>query len=87
VVAAAVGGVADVLEEGRWGRLISARTPAAIAAGLREALAGHRGRSSDAVAAGQRYAREKYSVERLVLDHVALYESLLERAGLNDASF
>jgi glycosyltransferase involved in cell wall biosynthesis len=83
IVAVSVGGVPDLLEEGRWGRLVSVRSPKAVAGALRSALGEHRGRSPETVTAGQRHAQEKYGVERLVRDHVSLYEGLLARAGLS----
>jgi hypothetical protein len=36
----------------------------------------------ETIAAAQRYAREKYGIERLVKDHVALYEGLLANKNL-----
>jgi glycosyltransferase involved in cell wall biosynthesis len=85
VVAVAVGGVPDVLEDGRWGRLVPLRTSSAIASALRDAVAEHRRRPSEAIAAAQRYARTKYGVDRLVRDHASLYEGLLARAALGAA--
>jgi glycosyltransferase involved in cell wall biosynthesis len=83
VVGLDVGGVADVLEDGRWGHLVTERVPTALAAVLAAALTEHRARSADAAAAGARYARAKYGIERLINDHVALYETLLTRAAPN----
>jgi glycosyltransferase involved in cell wall biosynthesis len=77
VVAVDVGGVPDVLEDGRWGRLVPSRTPAAFSEALRDALDEHRRRFPETIAAAQRYAQSKYGIERLVRDHVSLYESLL----------
>jgi glycosyltransferase involved in cell wall biosynthesis len=81
IVAVDVGGVPDVLEEGKWGRIAPSRDPADIASALRQALAYHRTRPADAVAAGRSYALRRYSIDRLVADHVTLYETLLARAG------
>jgi glycosyltransferase involved in cell wall biosynthesis len=86
IVATDVGGVADVLENGRWGRLVGERTPLAIAAALKASLSELPSRSGEAIVAGQRYARTKFGIDRLVRDHVALYETLLIGAGLNAPS-
>jgi glycosyltransferase involved in cell wall biosynthesis len=85
VAAVAVGGVADVLEDGRWGRIAAERTPAAVATILRATLRERFGRSAETIRAAKRYAREKYSIDRLVRDHVSLYECLLARAGRTGA--
>jgi glycosyltransferase involved in cell wall biosynthesis len=82
VVSCAVGGVADVLEGGRWGRLVPSRDPAAVAAGIQAALAEHRERSAASVDAGRSYVLGKYGVDRLVSDHVRMYDDLLRRAGI-----
>jgi glycosyltransferase involved in cell wall biosynthesis len=82
VVALNVGGVADVLEDGKWGYLVPSRAPSTLAASLGDAVGRHRSRSREAVAVAARYAREKYAVARLVRDHVELYERLLARRAI-----
>jgi glycosyltransferase involved in cell wall biosynthesis len=79
VAAAAVGGVPDVLEEGRWGELASERTPEAVADAVHRALVAHRARPMRAVEAARTYVLDKYGIDRLVTDHVCLYEELLDR--------
>lgn len=78
VVATAVGGVADVLEGGRWGALVPPGDAAALAQALRHAL--ERPPEPAMRQAMQRYAAERYEVERLVGDMAALYEEELGRA-------
>jgi glycosyltransferase involved in cell wall biosynthesis len=80
-VSTAVGGVEDVLEGGRWGRLVAGREPAAFAAALEDAL-GEAASMDDAPAqakeaARRAYARGRYGVARLVEDHESLYRRLL----------
>ena len=82
VVSTAVGGVPDVLEGGRWGRLVRARTPEAIARSLEASLVDHRSRAQSSVEDARRYVLDKYGIHRLVMDHVQLYEELLQRAGV-----
>jgi glycosyltransferase involved in cell wall biosynthesis len=78
IVSLDVGGVRDVLDGGRWGRLVPARSPALFATALAEVLAGPSSTSS--IDARRLHARMTYGVERLVRDHCSLYEELLSRA-------
>jgi glycosyltransferase involved in cell wall biosynthesis len=80
-VATDVGGVADVLEGGTYGRLVADRSPDAFAAAIDDALA-DRERAGSRRSAAQAYAREHYGADRLITDHVALYDGLAERLGL-----
>ena len=82
VVCSSVGGVPDVLDGGRWGRLVADRSPSAFAGALRHALAEHHTRPTEAVDATRQYVLDKYGVDRLVRDHVRIYDDLLRRAGL-----
>jgi glycosyltransferase involved in cell wall biosynthesis len=70
-----VGGVADVLAEGRFGKMVKERSREAFAAALDEVLASPP--DPKVREAGQRYVLERYGVERLVRDHVELYCALL----------
>lgn len=81
VVATAVGGTPDLLEDGRFGALVPARSPEEIARAIRAALDSPA--LSDRMAAkGQARVLERYSVARLLKDMAALYRHLLtERAG------
>jgi glycosyltransferase involved in cell wall biosynthesis len=86
-VSTAVGGVEDVLEGGRWGRLVRGREPAAFAAALEGALDEARGQTDAPGQDGEEsrrraYARRRYGVSRLVDDHAALYERLLAEKSL-----
>jgi glycosyltransferase involved in cell wall biosynthesis len=86
-VSTAVGGVEDVLEGGRWGRLVRSREPAAFAAALEDALTaafeGYDAPEERNDESGRReYARRRYGVVRLVDDHAALYRRLLGEKGL-----
>lgn len=79
VVASKVGGVGDVLDGGRLGRLFPRGDEAALAAALRETLAKP---PAPAAREGARQRMlERYSSERLCRDMAALYRDLLDRAG------
>ncbi|RMH13764.1 MAG: glycosyltransferase [Gemmatimonadetes bacterium] len=81
VVATAVGGVPEILGEGRFGRLARPGDAADVAAGLREVL---QGRPPDAARldAARDEALGRYSVARLVADMEALYTELCHGAGV-----
>jgi glycosyltransferase involved in cell wall biosynthesis len=78
VVATRVGGTPDLLGEGRRGLLVPPGDPAALAAGILEALAG----SAPVLARareGQTYVLTHHSSRRLIDDVDALYRELLSR--------
>jgi glycosyltransferase involved in cell wall biosynthesis len=80
-VALSVGGVADVLEDGKWGILVGQRSPEALAEALRGAIERHRGRPTEVVENAGSYVRGKYGIGRLVADHEALYRRLVAANG------
>lgn len=81
VVATAVGGTPDLLEGGRFGALVPARSPEETARAIRAALDSPSSAARMA-ADGQTQVAERYSVARLVKDMATLYRQLLtERAG------
>ena len=81
VVATAVGGVPDVVEEGRTGFLVPPGDLQGAADRLAR-LARDPGLRAGMGARGSERMRSGYSVERLVNDIDRLYRSLLERKGL-----
>ena len=78
VVATAVGGTPDLLEGGRFGALVPARSPKETARAIQAALdspeASHR-----MAAEGRAAVLKRYSVARLLADMAALYRDLLAR--------
>ncbi len=80
VVATAVGGNPDVLREGASGRLVPARDPEALAAGLARMI-----EDPEAAQAMGREARRdvelRFSRQRMVEGYEALYRGLPRRAG------
>jgi len=77
-VATDVGGVADVLDGNKFGRLVANRSPDSFAAALDEVL-GDPSRFQALRSMARAHVRERYGVERLISDHVALYNELAER--------
>lgn len=76
VVATAVGGVGDVIEDGRSGVLVPPRDPSALARAL-ELLLRDPGRREE-LAAGGRNRLEDFTMERAAERFAALYDELLE---------
>jgi glycosyltransferase involved in cell wall biosynthesis len=76
-VSTAVGGVADVLEGGRWGKLVPSRNPVDFGRALDRALEKAQSLSDNEVSARKAYARDRFGISRLIRDHAALYENLL----------
>jgi alpha-maltose-1-phosphate synthase len=74
IVATAVGGVPEVLDEGRAGRLVPYGDAYALATGIREVV-GSSDRSSALVAAGRQRV-QNYSWDRVIEEHLALYREL-----------
>jgi glycosyltransferase involved in cell wall biosynthesis len=75
VVASAVGGVPEQVEDGVTGRLVPPGDPTALTAEI-ERLLEDRARLAAAGAAARERAVERFSAERMVDDYVAWYERL-----------
>ncbi len=63
VAATDVGGVADLLEDGRWGRLVPRQDPGALAEGILASL-----RARPDVTSARALMTERYGIDRLVED-------------------
>lgn len=74
VVATAVGGVPDLLDQGKLGRLVYEHTPSALAQGVLDVL----GNPPDGADA-QRLMVDRYGIDRLVKDLDSLYRGLLAK--------
>jgi glycosyltransferase involved in cell wall biosynthesis len=80
VVATAVGGTPDVLENGAHGALVPAQDEQALAAAIEAALAAPP--SATRVAAARAHVLARYGVSRLLSDLAALYRELLRTRGV-----
>lgn len=74
VVATAVGGVPDLLDQGKLGRLVHEQTPTALARAILEVIA-----NPPDGAEAQRLMVDRYGIERLVKDLDGLYRGLLAK--------
>lgn len=87
VVSTRVGGVEEVLEEGRTGLLVEPRSPDALAKAIAH-LAGDRQRRERMGSAGRERARREFSLEAMVADYERLYwEVARERRILGPATY
>jgi len=78
VVAAAVGGVTELVREGETGRLVHSREPKDFADAVETCL-NHPEEARRMGGAAARWVREHLTVEQMVDRHRALYHELLER--------
>lgn len=80
VVATSVGGVPDVVRDGKTGLLAPAGDPRAVAVQI-AALLDDSSRAAAMGRAGREWVRDRYSVQRLVADTASLYRELLAQKG------
>jgi glycosyltransferase involved in cell wall biosynthesis len=80
VVAAAVGGVPDLLEDGLFGRLAEAGNADAVAEAILDCL--RAGKDETQLDKAQQNALRCYSSQRLIADLKTLYQTLLAQAGV-----
>lgn len=83
VVAARVGGLPEVVEDGETGVLVSPQDPEALAAALME-LAKHENKRREMGHAARKKFVPRYSVENMVRRIEGLYETLLEEKGVTE---
>ena len=81
VVATAVGGNVELVEEGQTGRLVPSRQPDAMASVLLDYF-GDRTRARVHGDRGRDRAVERFSLERMVTEYATLYERLLARGDI-----
>ena len=81
VVATQVGGVADVVRDGKTGFLVPTGDPRAVANAV-SALLDDRGRARDLGETARRDVSERFTIDRLADDLANLYGELLVRKGL-----
>ena len=80
IVSRAVGGVPEILEEGRLGRLVWSDSAGDLADALEEVLSDPP--SAETRETARRRVLERYSIERLAADTERLYTEALGRAGV-----
>ena len=75
IIAVGVGGVANVLDQGRLGWLVPERTATAFAEGIQKALADAEWRATTAKRAAEA-VRDKYDLDRIAATMLAVYRSV-----------
>lgn len=83
VVATTVGGIPEVIQEGKNGLLVAPRDPEALAVALAGLLA-ERERAARMGAAGKSLVQERFTVASMVEKTVNLYLSVLEEKGFDN---
>ncbi|HOV75603.1 MAG TPA: glycosyltransferase [Candidatus Hydrogenedentes bacterium] len=83
VVAAAVGGIPELIADGDTGRLIASRDPGAFADAV-EWVLDHPEESRAMAARGASFVQDHFSVERMVEGYRALYAEFLEQTRWKD---
>lgn len=76
VVATAVGGIPEFIEDGQTGLLVPAAEPQALAQGVIDQLENPE-RARTMAARGKEVIKRRFSVERMIADTVAVYQELL----------
>jgi glycosyltransferase involved in cell wall biosynthesis len=76
VVATAVGGIPEIIENGQTGVLVPAAEPQALAQGVIDQL-GQPDKANAMAARGKEVVRARFSVDRMIDDTVAIYQELL----------
>jgi L-malate glycosyltransferase len=77
VVAASSGGIPEIIDDGKTGRLVAPADPAAMAAGIVELLT-HTDRAKHMASQGRAKIREKFSVEAMVDKNIEIYQQILK---------
>jgi len=80
VVATNVGGLPDLVQDGRTGWLVPPRDPAALSRAILEALE-NKDEARRRTVEGQRLARQMFDVERTGREVAAIYERILARSS------
>jgi glycosyltransferase involved in cell wall biosynthesis len=86
VVAANSGGIPEIINDGKTGRLVEPADSQALAKGIVEMLT-HTEQARRMAECGQTVVKEKFSIEAMVEKNLAIYDQLLSTAGGSCGSF
>jgi len=86
VVAANSGGIPEIINDGKTGRLVEPADSQALAKGIIEMLT-HTEQAQRMAEWGQAVVKEKFSIEAMVEKNLAVYDQLLSPAGRSSGSF
>jgi glycosyltransferase involved in cell wall biosynthesis len=79
VIASAVGGLLELVQDGKTGWLVPAAAPAELTTRLRELISDDRRREAMGIAGRQRALRD-FSIARMVAQTVAVYDGLFAQS-------
>ena len=80
VIASAVGGLLELVQDGETGWLVPAAAPTELTSRLRELISDDRRREAMGIA-GRRRALRDFSIARMVAQTVAVYDGLFAQSG------
>ena len=83
VVASRVNGIPELIEDRKTGFLVPARDPQALAIAIREVL-NDPVTASKMGAAGRAMVQERFTVDRMVANTVAIFEAAMQDAGVHE---
>ncbi len=84
VVATNVGGVPELVQDGKTGYIVPPRNPEALALAMEKMMALSHEERSEMGKAGRAHIEANYSLERVVDQWEELYKELLQKKGLGD---
>jgi glycosyltransferase involved in cell wall biosynthesis len=82
VVATTSGGLPEIIDDGKSGRLVAPADPEALAAGIVDMLT-HAERAGSMAAAGRERVLRDFSVDAMVTKNIDVYQHIMQAAGSN----
>jgi glycosyltransferase involved in cell wall biosynthesis len=80
VVATTTGGLPEIIDDGKSGRLVAPADPEALAAGIVDMLT-HAERAGSMAAAGRKRVLQDFSVDAMVTKNIDVYRRIMQAAG------
>jgi glycosyltransferase involved in cell wall biosynthesis len=85
VVATTSGGLPEIIDDGKSGRLVAPADPEALAAGIVDMLT-HAERAGSMAAAGRERVLRDFSVDAMVTKNIDVYQHIMQAAGSHTSS-
>jgi len=85
VVATRTGGLPEIIEDGKTGRLVAPADPAALADGIVDMLS-HAERAGSMAAAGRKRVLQDFSIDAMVTKNIDVYRRIMQASGSNTST-